>query len=390
VLTFVPVLLLKNRRIRYYLRRIDGKYGEADSEEKTLNKEKLEKKLKAGTIAFHVLLSIPTFLLFATILASMERTPLTGRWRMIILSPEEEDEIAAQLAGPGWYKAVGEILQQDNRSVRCIGLNDWRYAWVRDTLRRLEATVPVLAQESQLQGSWLRTEPGDIPLPPPAEYPLAPRPRASERIRHWCCKMVEQKEMPPQPHTIPGPPYSLLIVDKPEASNAFSYGFGPDGGGGVVVYSGFLDEILSRAPQSSTSSESRSSSWLSSFFGLAPPAPSHPIPTEAQTTELAILLAHELSHLILSHHLETLSSSSIFIPGTLSIISDVARVLIFPFTMVFGPFVNDAVAQLGNLGSGELMKIGEYCTSVKQEIEADVVSARQVYSSTYLLSTGLF
>ncbi|KAK6971575.1 hypothetical protein R3P38DRAFT_3242175 [Favolaschia claudopus] len=37
---------------------------------------------------------------------------------------------------------------------------------------------------------------------------------------------------------------------------------------------------------------------------------------------------------------------------------------------------NDAVAQLGKVGSGELDKVGEYCTSVKQEIEADVVSAR--------------
>lgn len=44
--------------------------------------------------------------------------------------------------------------------------------------------------------------------------------------------------------------------------------------------------------------------------------------------------------------------------------------------MIFGPFVNDAVAQIGKVGSGELLKIGEACTSVPQEIEADVVSAR--------------
>jgi len=31
---------------------------------------------------------------------------------------------------------------------------------------------------------------------------------------------------------------------------------------------------------------------------------------------------------------------------------------------------------LGKAGSGELSKLGEYCTSMKQEIEADVVSAR--------------
>jgi len=50
--------------------------------------------------------------------------------------------------------------------------------------------------------------------------------------------------------------------------------------------------------------------------------------------------------------------------------------LIFPITMILGPFVNDAVAQLGKVGSGELTKLGENCTSWKQEIEADVVSAR--------------
>ncbi len=56
--------------------------------------------------------------------------------------------------------------------------------------------------------------------------------------------------------------------------------------------------------------------------------------------------------------------------------SDIIRVLIFPVTMMFGPFVNDAVAQLGKVGSGELLKISEACNSTNQEIEADVVSAR--------------
>jgi len=57
-------------------------------------------------------------------------------------------------------------------------------------------------------------------------------------------------------------------------------------------------------------------------------------------------------------------------------VADVIRALLFPVTMALGPFVNDAVAQLGKVGSGELTKIGEYCTNMKQEIEADIVSAR--------------
>ncbi|KAF8206405.1 peptidase M48 [Mycena galopus ATCC 62051] len=200
-----------------------------------------------------------------------------------------------------------------------------------------------------------------------------------------------KRHVAPVPHSIPGPPYSLLVVDKPEASNAFSYGFGPDGGGGIVVYSGFLDEILARAPceydEKPAASPELQSSWLSGLvggiFNPSPLPPSHPVPTPSQTAELAILLSHELAHLVLSHHLETLSSATIIIPGVMSMVSDIIRVVIFPVTMLFGPFVNDAVAQLGKVGSGELEKVGEYCTSVKQEIEADVVSARLLAHAGY-------
>lgn len=191
-------------------------------------------------------------------------------------------------------------------------------------------------------------------------------------------------------HVIAGPPYSLLIADRPDAANAFSYGFGPDGACGIVVYSGFLDEILSKAAPVHSSSGSASetpqpqeSSWLSYLFGTLfsmpstyPTVSSHPIPTEEQTTELAILLAHEVAHLVLSHHIETLSSGTIIVPAIVSMVADVGRTLLFPVTMLFGPFFNDAIAQLGRVGSGHLSELGEYCTSVKQEIEADVVSAR--------------
>ena len=149
-----------------------------------------------------------------------------------------------------------------------------------------------------------------------------------------------------------------------------------------MVYSGFIDEILSRSPCDGETTPEPSHSWWSYLLGdLVIPSPSmtsHPIPSEKQDTELAILLAHELSHLVLTHHLETLSSGTVIIPGTLSILADVLRVMLFPVTMLFGPFVNDALAQLGRVGSGELVKVGDYCTSVKQEIEADVVSARLV------------
>jgi hypothetical protein len=255
---------------------------------------------------------------------------------------------------------------------------------VKDTLRRLEDTIPILQKEHELDPDWLGRGPEDVPLPPPAEFPLRPRPRASEYLRRFL-GMVCERTVQPVSHTIQGPPYSLVIVDKPDASNAFSYGFGPDGGGGIVVYSGFLDDILSKESPDPTphvvSSPEETSWWsflLGGFFSLTPPPPRHPLPSPEQTTELAILLAHELAHLILSHHLETLSSGTVIAPGIISMTTDIVRTIIFPITMMFGPFVNDAVAQLGKVGSGELVKVGEYCTSMKQEVEADVVSARSV------------
>jgi len=381
VLSVLPVLLIKNHKTRRHLKHA-ALQGVPLSEERT---NTLLKRIRNRTWLFHVLFFIPGILFWSTILASLERTPLTGRWRLIILSPEEEDEIANQLAGPGWYQAVGEILSNDGPA-QLVPPSDWRYEWVRDTLRKLERTIPVLINEEEICKDWSLGSGDDIPLPPPADYPLRPRPRATEYLRQLCESMCN-RHVSPVPHSVPGPPYSLLVVNKPNASNAFSYGFGPDGGGGIVVYSGFLDEILSRASPEKATVEPEPLSWLTSLFGgifSSPPAsPSHPVPTPSQTAELAILLSHELAHLVLSHHLETLSSATIIIPGVMSMISDIIRVVIFPVTMLFGPFVNDAVAQLGKVGSGELEKVGEYCTSVKQEIEADVVSARLLAHAGY-------
>jgi hypothetical protein len=308
---------------------------------------------------------------------------------MILLSPEEEDDIATQLAGSGWYQAVGEIISKHGPP-KIVPPSDWRYAWVRDTLRSLEAAIPKLGDERSLAPDWLERGDDDVPLPPPAEYPLRPRPRAAEYVR----QLMHSNWSAPS-HVIAGPPYSLIVVDDPDARNAFSYGFGPDGAGGIVVFSGFLDDILSKNLAAAQTAEggfasvgsgsgNGSSLWskLKVFSGLlfaaAPPTlPAHQHhPTPEQTADLAILLSHELSHLVLSHHLETLSSMTIFVPGVLSLLSDFIRALVFPVTMLLGPFVNDAVADLGKAGSGELSKLGEYCTSMKQEIEADVVSAR--------------
>ncbi|THH20727.1 hypothetical protein EW146_g686 [Bondarzewia mesenterica] len=388
--TLIPVLLLKNHRTRKVLRHVEeAKKKDPNAtilprfDRLVKDKGEVLRRMRRRTIAFHALLFTPAFLFWAAIVASMERTPLTGRWRLILISPEEEQDISSQLAGSGWYQAVGDIIAADGPP-KIIPPSDWRYAWVRDTLRRLESAIPTLGIEQTLEPAWLERGPDDVPLPPPADFPLRPRPRASEYI-HLVCQLTNSRPVSTTPHIIPGPPYSLVVVDRPDACNAFSYGFGPDGAGGLVVFSGFLDQIMKRHPpsQATTTSnlpQSEETSWwqllFGSFLSVTPPVQQYQ-PTPEQTSDLAILLAHELAHLVLSHHLETLSSKSVILPGMLSFISDFVRTLIFPVTMLFGPFVNDAVAQMGKVGSRELTKLGEYCTSETQEIEADVVSARR-------------
>ncbi|KAI0784254.1 peptidase family M48-domain-containing protein [Abortiporus biennis] len=376
-LTFVPIILLKNHKSKRFLSKAEQwKIPDLDAK-----KDMIIKGIRHRTILFHVLLFAPFLLFWATIIASLERTPLTGRWRLILLSPEEEDDIAAQLAGPGWYHAVTDILTKDGDSPQLIPTSDWRLSWVNDTLRRLERVIPHLQCEGSLEPKWLDCGPDDVPFPPPAKYPLRPRPRASEYLRRFCA-MACSRTPPTAPHVIPGPPYSLIVVDKPDSSNAFSYGFGPEGGGGIVVFSGFIDDVLAKHPLPEiTTPEPPEPSWWNALFGslfnLSPSPPSyHPQPTEEQTSELAILLAHELAHLILSHHLETLSSSSIIWPGIVSIATDVVRAFLFPVTMLFGPFINDALAGIGKASTGEFTQVAEYCTSQHQEIEADIVSAR--------------
>jgi hypothetical protein len=63
-------------------------------------------------VALWGLLIIPGSLFIATLLASLERTPITGRWRLILLSPEEEKGVATDLAGEGWRDAVANILTE--------------------------------------------------------------------------------------------------------------------------------------------------------------------------------------------------------------------------------------------------------------------------------------
>jgi len=102
------------------------------------------------------------------------------------------------------------------------------------------------------------------------------------------------------------------------------------------------------------------------FFFAAPPTPVWTYHlTPEQMADLAILPAHGLSHLVLSYHLETLLSMMIFVPGVLLLLSDFVCALVFPVTMLLGPFVNETVAALSNAGFGRLSKLGKYCMKMK-------------------------
>ena len=316
---------------------------------------------------------------------------------MILLSPAEEEAIASDLQGFKWFDAVRDILAESNGGVvpTVVPRNDWRWGWVETTLRRLEQSVMVLHEDEEYRQAYHNsianwTDAENIPLiPPPPTYPLLPRPRATSLLHEMPLTADDDHTLASDiarehthhipPHTLLGPPYSLLIVNKDE-SNAFSYGFGPKGGGGVVVYSGFLDDIL--GPSSSKPGPSNSwSGFLSGFipFNASPSRSSEFVaPTAEQTTQLAILLAHELSHLILSHHIETLSSGTILFPTVVSICVDTVRTILYPITFLFGPFVSDALDSSLRIGVDEVTKAGESCTSRKLEIEADIISTRLV------------
>lgn len=210
-------------------------------------------------------------------------------------------------AGLGWFSAVADIVMsgtphQDKEPPRVVPVSDWRYRWAEQILRRLEMAIPMLEANKYL-GS-----PHGYPLPPPSPYPLIPRPLPG----------IEESQ-----HHFLGPPYQLLIVEGADTSNGFSYGVGGKESAGIVLYSGFFDEICP-PPKEMTPDYSM---WYR-FPGLSRPTPKEPQPTAEQTAKLAVLLSHELAHLVLAHHVETLSAGTILFPKMMEFWMDLVRTII--------------------------------------------------------------
>jgi Zn-dependent protease with chaperone function len=278
------------------------------------------------------LLFLPCLLLAGVYICALERVPFTGRWRIILLTAEEEDKISTSLAGTNWYKSVINLLTTPEAPAPPIlPLTDWRWGWVQTTLRTLEDGV--VAAVAAAEAGVDDTAAGfDGYRPSSTKYPLKPRPRVSSRLHSALPGGDPQSG---QEHLELGPPFSLMLLQKDER-NAFSYGFGGKGAGGVVVFTGLLDDILAHDQAEEAVAEQQKPTGV--FGGLfsspSPPrkAKRRTEPTEEQTLHLASVLAHEMGHLLLSHHLETLSQQQVLWPSLLGLSMDLIRAFIWPFT----------------------------------------------------------
>ena len=273
-----------------------------------------------------VWIGIPCLLLLGVYLCGLERVPLTGRWRIILLTPEEENDISSNLTDQNWYRSVINLLTtSDHPAPPVVPLEDWRWRWVQHVLNRLETAV-----NREFDGKEEASANLLLHIPKPA-YPLRPRSRMSSMLH----SILPGGDADSSRDNIPrGLPYSFMIMDKDEV-NAFSYGFSGQSTSGIVVFTGLLDDILRRhSDQPSTCSprDIRSRFVSSIFGGSSPSQPLNPQPSDAQTLHLACVLAHEMGHLLMSHHLEVLSQQQVLWPSILGLVMDLTRAIIWPLT----------------------------------------------------------
>ncbi|GAA6041135.1 hypothetical protein JCM8097_004133 [Rhodosporidiobolus ruineniae] len=438
-----------------------------------------------AVVGFPLLALAPVVLLALVALASLERTPVTGRWRIVMLSPAEEAELVDGILAPApafsagsgavdpallegtsrdWVQILRRVLSLPDEGVspttgrrillggEVLDPRDWRVRWAEAVLRALEkGGEAALVGSSSSASSLSSSSPSGVLPPPPTSYPYEPRAEPSLAQAGWTdefmfSKLFASPDRPPcacmnassalaaeahyktmEEHAAHAekdkiPPlrveYDLLVVDRPDA-NAFSFGFGPDRAAGavgegekgrrgvIVVYTGFINEILgsSSAPSfASTASPPSppSSSGLFSSLSTPCPRPSPPVPaadldpivayavpstlpSQAQTKSLAVLLSHELAHLCLDHTLEAYASTGLVVPHLMRLGSDVLRTFLYPVTALLGPFLNDALGRTLHEGAqggfGVLGQAVNSCESRKLEAEADKVALRLLAGS---------
>ncbi|GAA6020870.1 hypothetical protein JCM11491_000013 [Sporobolomyces phaffii] len=355
------------------------------------------------------LLLLSPFLLLGLVgFASLERTPVTGRWRLVMLSPKEEEELVDGILSVGrtvhsattshvhsgesqavapegtsldWVAILRQVLNLADEGVDpetgrrmllggvVLDQRDWRVRWTEAVLRALEKGVV----EGLTRDGAVAKGDGQALRPPPPKYLLEGRMAAGGGGAGWKDELIMAKHLEGKTPDLRVPlqvEYDILVIDRDE-NNAFSFGFAPETEsiqekgrrGVIVVYTGFLKEVLgetalpSHAPAAipSTSNPNRLATFFSrpSNAAQALPQPDpiasymvpSKLPTQDQCRSLAVLLSHETAHLILSHTLESYASMNLLMPHLSRLASDVLRTLLYPVTAILGPFINDAVGR---------------------------------------------
>lgn len=352
-------------------------------------------------------LALPFVLLAAVLLIAIERTPITGRLRLLLLNQDEELDIVNKVLDIGeveslgvtrddqwtkdiknerdWLTIMRTVLGEDNAPEgtllggQVLSPADWRTGLVEHILTKLERGIPAL--KSSEAATLLEIQ------PPPLSYPLGNSAR---------CTHLRRRN-------------AVLVVDRPE-SNAFSFGFygsvDEPHPGVIIVFTGAIDEIMASGirpnqnkptaqpghSNSSLRNDIQEPGWLRSFFGslLAPPEllndrsePAISPLSHAQEEALAVLIAHELAHLVLSHTIESYANTALLWPQLEKLGWDMLRVFIYPVTAILGPFVQDAISATVKVGieesaegRGLLPALTSSCESKKLEYEADTVALR--------------
>ncbi len=153
---------------------------------------------------------------------------------------------------------------------------------------------------------------------------------------------------------------------------------------------GLLDEILGPEPQP----EVREYRLGPFVYKKAVPRPPRNSATPEETEQLAVILAHELSHVLLAHSLETLASNNmyellgtlstdrtslqrdVFPFGMLTALSIVIRMFLYPLTSFLGPLFNDWFGEQIRVNSAFGLSLKASCESRKAETEADLLGLR--------------
>lgn len=300
------------------------------------------------------LIGTPLILLIVGLLASIEHTPIWGRWRLIMMSAEEETIFVEEFLRPGtnhddtskrdWVAILRAASGEENDPPGTISgrpvldpATDWRAQWVKDVLMKLENGLHHLNLNSddseqifEIMGSARNVGKGQITnedvsylLVPPVDYSLEVRPAALKHKKHSGDYRIRDT---------PIVRYGCLVLDSPEC-NAFSIGFGPatcsgansfeEAPGVIVVYTGLLEEIFRGRISEKTSLdreiEPKRDSTTNALFGIfrqASVSSGRTIPglmiSKEKSDQLACTLAHELAHILLSHSLESHPSNDFY------------------------------------------------------------------------------